>query len=63
VSDIAGGGGFGRTQLDFPPQVAAEQFGVGSDGQAAGLFGGVLPFLPGSFLIGHADDVDAAVFA
>ena len=33
--------------LDLLAGVAAAQFGVGSDGQAAGLFGGVLPFLQG----------------
>jgi hypothetical protein len=33
--------------------VAAAQFGVGGDGQAPGSFGGVLPFLPGGYVLGE----------
>src|SRR6266568_5468785 len=39
--------------LDLPPGVAAAQFGVGGDGQAPGSFGGVLPFLPGGYVLGE----------
>ena len=54
ASGLAGGGWFGRTQgLDLPPGVAAAQFGVGGDGQAPGSFGGVLPFLPGGYVLGE----------
>jgi hypothetical protein len=54
ASGIAGGGWFGRTQgLGLPPGVAAAQFGVGGDGQAPGSFGGVLPFLPGGYVLGE----------
>ena len=36
-------------RLDLLVRVAAAEFGIGSDGQAPGLFGGVLAFLP----VGH----------
>ncbi len=51
---VAGGSWFGGTQgLDLLVGVTAAQFGVSGDGQAPGLSGGLLPFLPVSCGLGE----------